>query len=190
MNPRQRPAPDNFRELAVGKSINGIRVITGAHYSAIERWFREHGMTPVRGLSKPRTKMPADFDARAAEMSNLALSKHYGISRQTIRAMRKERGVPLPDDPPSRARTARPATKKPAVPAPDGQRDDSPHGLAADHLRMPRGGGWRVNRCTATGVADPKGDHFRVDHMVLDGDALLAMATRKGWQPAPRRAPA
>lgn len=188
MNPIRRNAPDNFREMAKGKSVNAVRILTGAHYKAVERWFREHGMEPVRGLSKHRAEATPEFIKAARIMTNVMLAERFQMSRQTVRRLRRENAIPFPSSSPNakvevsttggrRITFNRPGPQA----APDSGRDDSPKGLAADWLRS-RGGGWKVNRCDADGTFNPRGMHYRVGTMLKTADEMMEMAARKGWK--------
>lgn len=190
MNPVKKKTPANFREIAEGQSVNAVCKALKAHCDTVKRWFAEHDMEPNRFPgTKPRLDPGHEFDTLAITMTNEALGRHFKMSSKTIVRLRKARGVfrikPSPAIEIEQHRIARrrvTGSKKGPQAAPDLGRDDSPVGLAAEHLRMPRGGGWAVNRCDQDGTFNARGDHFRVGNMTLTGDAMIAMASRKGWQ--------
>lgn len=192
MNPNnKRPAPDGFYQMAKGKSVNAMCMKFKANHVAVKRWFEEFGLTPARPPAPGRRLDPdGEFDTLALTLTDAALADHFNMSTKTVWRLRKERGIVRirPATVAQKAALARqrrqpPGTKKGPVAAPDSQRDDSPFGLAADYLRMPRGGGWRVHRCDADGVFAPKGSHYRVGNMpVMTADEMMTMAERKGWK--------
>jgi len=171
-------APANFREIAEGKMISALCSELRRGHSTIRRWLAEHDMPVISGV-KQQEPPPADFGDYAPFESNAQLEERYSRSDALITRWRKVTGIPAP----GRAKkTYQPVQWKHPPAAPLAPRDDSMAGRAADYLRMPRGGGWRVNRCKADGTFDPKGDHWRVGRMLLTEEAMLEMASRKGWR--------
>ena len=182
-HPAKIPAPENFREIAQGKSVTAIAKMFGRNHSTAARWFAEHGMTPAI-VTKVAEPPPADFDDHAWTETNVKLCKRYNRSDSLITRWRRLRGIPAPK---FQRKAPEPKTKPAIVwrgpkPTQIGQRDDSMAGRAADYLRLSRNGGWRINRCKADGTFDPKGDHWRVGHKLLTEDGLFEMASRKGWR--------
>jgi len=189
------PMPEGFATRAAGKTINAVAIEIRRHHGTVRRWFDEAGITPAvyqQGL-KP---CPDDFEVHAWTETNILLAERYGCSDTLITRWRRLKGIPSPkyQNPPKRPRVG--AAKVAAAPyfvirpqfrGAESHRDTTIAGRAADYLRSPPGGGWLVHRCDKIGVADPKGDYFRVGTALKTEDALLQMADKKGFRDFERK---
>jgi hypothetical protein len=196
----QRPMPEDFAELAATMTLRRLTKHFATNHRTVTRWAREAGITPRKGKRFTLIPLPEDFAVRAATMLHVDLCRHYGVHHRTVERWYAVAGLkpyrPARPEKPTRETTGyrrMTGAQKRAYAGPKSafgnllRRDDSLEGRAADFLRRFAA----VYRCTEKGgVVEDKArlTHWRYGNVVLDADALVERAMRKGWAPNAWRA--
>lgn len=176
---QRRPMPDDFPEVAPGKSVNMLMAIYSCGPGPVARWRKQAGILPSRpaaNVKLPRREaraVPDGFALVARGMTMKQLRERFGASEALVRRWCAEAGVE-----PRRAGYAYFRQVQPRA-LPDA-RDNSRAGLAAQYLQK----FGSVVRCDAEGRVDPRGTHWlRGGRYVLTDDEIMSRATRLGWAP-------
>lgn len=176
---QRRPMPDDFREVAPGKSVNALMEIYSCGPGPIARWRKEAGIEAVRAVTAPKSPrretraVPDSFALVARGMTMKQLRERFGASESLVRRWCAEAGVE-----PRRAGYAYFRQVQPRA-LPDA-RDCSRAGLAAQYLQK----FGSVVRCDAEGRVDPRGTHWlRGGRFVLTDEEIMDRARRNGWDP-------
>jgi transposase len=85
----RRAMPDDFAQVARGKSVKQLRAHYQAGASTIARWFQQSGVKPIRA----HHVMPHDLASRAQTTSIADMARHYGIPPSTLRKMLQREGI-------------------------------------------------------------------------------------------------
>lgn len=174
MRKLQRAMPDDFRDVAPGKSLNELQRIYGCGPDAARRWRNEAGIEWKKPAvaRTPRRAVPDGFALVASSMTMKQLRERFGAGESLIQRFCRDAGVT-----PRRSGHSfwRQSGPRPLIDA----RDVGRAGQAAIFLQ--RLG--PVFRCTAEGRADPKGTHWRRGSAVLTDAELMQRAERNGWAP-------
>lgn len=85
----RRAMPDDFAQVARGKSVKQLRAHYQAGASTVARWLAQSGIKPIRA----HHVMPHDLATRAQSMSIADMARHYGIPPSTLRKMLKRVGI-------------------------------------------------------------------------------------------------
>jgi len=85
----RRPIPDDFAQVARGKSVKQIRAHYQAGASTVARWLAQSGIKPIR----THHAIPADLASRAQTTSVADMARHYGFPPSTLRKMLKREGI-------------------------------------------------------------------------------------------------
>lgn len=170
---KTRAVPDDFRDVAPGRTINELHRHYRAGPATICRWREEAGINVPKPVPpSTRRPVPDGFALVARGMTIKQLRERFGASEPLVRRWCAETGVE-----PRRAGYVRFRQVQPR-PLPDA-RDISRAGLAAQFLQ--RFG--PVTRCTEDGRVDPKGTHWlRGGRFVLTDDEIMDRAARNGWR--------
>lgn len=182
MNRKNRPIPDDFRELA----LTMPRYKLALHYVVAQRtiqiWFETLGIEAKWqniAAEKTRRPVPADFMQVAPTMTKAGLFRHYRCSDRVVARWLAETGVQclvyIPNPP--RKPSAPPKLRQVpgAKPRQITQTNKTMFDLAADVLRRER---FHVHRCNERGGFDLKGQYWRCGYSVLTDDELLARAAK------------
>ncbi len=184
MNRKNRPIPDDFRELA----LTMPRYKLALHYVVAQRtiqlWFQKLGIEGKWqniAAEKTRRPAPADLAQVAPTMTRNALCKHYHCSDRVLLRWLSEAGIQCQiyaPTPPRRDKA--PARPKPVHNTPPRQRviattSKTLYDCAADTLRRER---FHVHRCNERGGFDLKGKFWRCGYSILTNDELLARAAK------------
>jgi transposase len=193
-----RPVPDDFREVAPGKSSRSLAAHYGIAAVVISRWRDECGIPPFERqkmgatFRKRNLPVPDDLAERAAEMGFVQLCVHYARNGKTVRrwlnetgispVLRRHKAMVRPVRRVPAIRKAKPTPGYVALPQPSrislrksGREED-----AAQHLRRYFIG---VFHCDEDGRAKQDGTHWRCGNAVLTGAELIERAVRKGFDP-------
>lgn len=171
----QRPMPDDFRDVAPGRTVNQLQKIYGCGPEAVKRWREEAGIAAcVTGpTGKAPRAIPDSFALVARGMTMKQLRERFSASETLVRRWCAEAGVE-----PRRAGYAHFRQPGPR-PLPDA-RDQSRAGMAAQFLQK----FGSVVRCDAEGRVDPRGTHWlRGGRFVLTDEEIMDRARRNGWDP-------
>lgn len=174
-----RPMPDDFPEVAPGKSVNMLMAIYSCGPGPVARWRKQAGILPSRpaaNVKLPRREaraVPDGFALVARGMTMKQLRERFGASEALVRRWCAEAGV--------EPRRAGYVHFRQAQPRPlPGARDNSRAGMAAQYLQK----FGPVFRCNAEGRLDPRGTHWnRGGRTVLTDDEIMERARSKGWDP-------
>ena len=169
----RREMPDDFAEM---RAKLGGRDVLAAHYRTstrtIRRWLQEAELPPLHVVPSGRgcRPVPDDFAESAARMCQADLCRYYGASREVVVRWIGESGVTPKKFTPTPWVPTRNSIVKIAAVRNYGIQDE-----AADTLRR-----WfPVYRCDERGRQSEKGEYWRVGNSVVDGDELLASASRR-----------
>lgn len=178
---RPRECPKDFR--LHGHKPNAVLMeIYGSGHDLIARWRKECGIKSPTNVPKrpPMMPVPDDFRTVAPRLTRAETAAHYGVGASTVLRWAKETHTAArPPINPHREISMSPSGRTVRL---ETFRSCTLADRAADHLRSPRAGGWHVHRCWSTGVADPKGDWWRVGTKPpMSAADLVAMARRKGF---------
>jgi hypothetical protein len=184
VNRKNRPIPDDFRDLA----LTMPRYKLALHYVVAQRtiqvWFEKLGIEGKwQNIAAEQTRrpIPADFAQVAPTKTRTALCKHYRCSDRVAMRWSVESGVacmPYTPTPPRKAPAAprqRPALVPGAKPRQIAQTNKTMFDLAADVLRRER---FHVHRCNERGGFDLKGQYWRCGYSILTDDELLIRAAK------------
>lgn len=174
--PACRPMPEDFHEVAKGKTINQLQAIYSCGANAVKRWREAVGIPTGAPIACKRhqpakRKMPDGFALVARNMTMRGLRTHFKASAIQVNRWCDEAGV----TPRKAGQWRQPGPR----PLPD-HRDNSRAGLAAQYLQ--RFG--PVVRCNEDGRLNADGTHWlRGGRFILTDDEIIARAERNGWQP-------
>lgn len=170
--------PDDFEEVAKGKTLHQLAKIYKRSQSTIVAWRRAKGIPGLKPVYNPRKPIerppaPPGFAAAARTMTENALRIRFRAGQAMIRHWCKEQGV-------SPLKATRPSWGK-ATPAPViDYRENSLAGKAAQYLQK----FGPVVRCDAEGRLDSKGTHWlRGGRTILTDDEIMDRARRNGFDP-------
>lgn len=170
-----RPVPDDFLQVAPGKTQSWLKKHYRTSIKAVVRWQNETGVEKCKGPPpppKPRREVPDDLAEVARTRYLHEIIKYYRTSEKVLRRWMKETGI----QPGKRLvmNTLERAGQPWASKLTD-MRQKTIYDDAADELRRHR---WIVYRCTHKGVYARKGDYWRVGQVICTPDELLERAER------------
>lgn len=176
------------RLIAEGKSAAEIGDALGRTKRSVIHIVTYRHMGPFLSRSGPKPSemiIPDDFAERWVYTTHAILGRHYRVGNATVTKWARELGLVRERKVPERRvsnptidYTPRAVSRIPGhKPAPFANifRDPTPAGRAADILRKD---GWRVHRCNATGIYDPKGNMWQCGRVRVTEAELIERADR------------
>lgn len=170
-----RPVPDDFLQVAPGKTQNWLKQHYRTSTKCVVRWQNETGVEKSKGTPpppKPKREAPEDLAEVARSRYLHEIIKYYRTSEKVLRRWMRETGI----KPGKRlAKNTLERAGQPWVSKLTDMRQKNIYDEAADELRRHR---WIVYRCTHKGVYARKGGYWRVGQIVCTPEELLERADR------------
>jgi hypothetical protein len=181
-SPMVRPAvnegpPAGFAEAAAVNSSADLAKLYRRTAGTIAQWRRDCGVkapgnSHVSSGTYQPVPMPENFATLGPTMTRHEAQAFFGHGEVVVKRWAQEAGIAF-----RKQISVVSGRRSPKVR--DTARDMSRAGQAAEFLQK----FGPVFRCTGTGAANPKGDHWRRGSTILSSADIIERAERNGWRP-------